>query len=308
MLKDIQVPNVNVGTDGVINKGFFTLYRLDTRLSIYLREIKQIKLDLFIARDSFVNINRLEDCEQNYFLKHSLWFSGAMTYCRCFNSGKRNLKLGKYINRLEPKLKDAHFELMKQRNKYIAHADTNEFERCEVFGVLDMEGKELIGVSNYYDKIFALNPEMIKNYEELLCKVIDLVAKEEDRRMGLLLDELSQMKIDERNVINPSQTPSIQQQSEFNHMVGYLFCEENKDYTNGLRFMNKAIQLTPNNPDLYVNRSNVYEALNDYKNYKKDLLQALETDKDHAIAKGNYQNLIKKQADNGAEPHIPKTF
>jgi len=294
----MQIPNIEVNNGEIINNGYIPIYKLNSKYSKALSEIKQVKLDLFIARDSFANINNLDDCEENYFLKQSLWFTGVMVYNRCFNSGRgRNYRLNesKHINKLEYRLRLAHSDLIDQRNKYIAHADTNTYEDSVVFGVMDISNQEILGISHQFNRIILITPTKVKEYEELVNSVIEVVVKEEDKVAELLLSELAKEHIQPDSIIQPKTLATQEQKAIFYHTVASFYCDQNSDYIKSLNYIAKAIELCPDEPKLYLDRATVYRALKDYDNQEKDLLKALQLNKHNELARKNYDAFLEER-------------
>ena len=83
VIVDWSVPGISI-TNGNLQSEYVNLLNLhNDPIARQLSEIKQIKLDLVVAKDLFINIERLEDVETSYVIKYAFWFAGSMTYCRC---------------------------------------------------------------------------------------------------------------------------------------------------------------------------------------------------------------------------------
>ncbi|MEH7331032.1 hypothetical protein V7085_26895, partial [Priestia megaterium] len=202
MLLDIPNLGVNMDEAGNLSSEYLPLLKLESYIAKQLKELKQIKMDLELSKSMFINMYRLADEEMNYILKHSLWFTACVTYNRCFSSGNgRGITLNerKYINHLDQRLIDAHKEVKSQRNQYIAHADINNYERAEVFGVLDFDSSTILGHSNFFTRTIVVNKEKSDLYVELVTRVMKRVIEEEKEKSDLLLKELETIKLDESN-------------------------------------------------------------------------------------------------------------
>jgi tetratricopeptide (TPR) repeat protein len=277
MIEDIDLLGVNINSGGISTE-FIPLLNLESLFAKQLKEIKQIKLDLELAKSSFFNINRLEDCEENYFLKHSLWFTGAITYSRCFNSGDgRGIKLNKkkYINNLPIKFIEAHDELISQRNKYFAHADVNDYEQNEVFGALDFDSNKILGISNFFSRTIALNKEKPEVYSELVTKILEQVVQLENSLTKLLLSELEKMPIEQKNIINPNSQATTEVIWQFYYLIAKKYFEK-KDFINTISFLSKAINIDQNIKELYLNRAIAYKEIGDLQKYVQDITKASE--------------------------------
>lgn len=274
MLIDFAIPGVLI-KNGNLKSEYIPLLKLeDSIFARKLKEIKQIKLDLDIARSLFININRLADCEENYFLKYSLWFSGAVMYNRCFSPGGgrgTTLNEKKYINNLEEKFILAHEEIVSQRNKYMAHADVNPYENIAVFGVLDYDVTELVAVSNFFDRVIALNKEKPDLYADLVSKIIEQVAIEEENKSKLLLQQLERITIETENVVYPDRAANKEEMAGFYYNVAMSYCVDKRDYVSGIKYFSKAIEIFPNMWELYWNRAKAYAEIGDFEMQNKDI-------------------------------------
>ncbi|MEO2075971.1 MAG: hypothetical protein ABGX20_11435 [Bacillus sp. (in: firmicutes)] len=272
MLKDILSPEVSI-ENGKLSSNLLPLIKLNSFVAKQLKEYKQIKIDLELVKSMFMNINRLADEELNYPLKYSLWFTATTAYFRCFSPGKGRgitLEARKYINHLEQKYIDAHEELLNQRHKYMAHADHNEYEAFEVFGVLDFDNTTILGHSNFFTKTIVLNKEKPELYAELVSKVIEKVSEEEDKKSDLLLKELATLQINENDIVRPlNKATNMDKAGFYSTLAQYCFMEL-KNYKAAITFLSKAIELFPNVWELYANRANAYREIGDEVNMLKD--------------------------------------
>lgn len=295
MIKEFPLPDIEFSHDReIINNNFFPICIINTSKSRELKTMKQIKLDMMIARDSFNNIKNLADCEENYFLKYSLWFTGTITYCRCFNSGYgRAFKLSKeiYINSLSDKFIEAHNELLKIRNKAFAHADKNEFENLEIIGIIDPEENKLVGITNMFNKVMLVNPPQIELYTELVNEVLKQIVIEEEQLLAALFVELTTIELDDKMIIKSLGDPDDFQLAEFYHVLSYLYCNNHEDYENGLKYIDKAIEKYTLNINYYIHRSDIMKKLGNFELQKSDLLKALSLDSKNINAKLRLEQL-----------------
>ncbi|MCU6798264.1 hypothetical protein OB236_39665 [Paenibacillus sp. WQ 127069] len=296
MLNDIEV-NIDIKGEKIINHGQLPLIVIDSPVGKRLKGLKHIKLDLFIIQGLFQSFINLEDCEENYILQHSLWFAGVTTYGRCFTEAAgRGIKLekSKYVTHLEESKVRTHDEIMEQRNKYIAHADDNNYEGFEVFGVVDPETNKLLGLTNNYHKTVAVNRESIKRYIELINEIIIQVAHDDERASSALLKQISSIQVDELRVINPF-VDNKKELSKVYAMLGTKYCLNNQDFDNGIEFLTRAINLDPEDDGPYINRANAFETIGDINNQLSDLNKAYEINPNSPNVNNNLGNFLTNQ-------------
>ena len=272
MIRDFNVPGISID-NGIVASEFCDLISLSSlSCAKKLEDIIHIKFDIQTAHELFVNITRLDDVELNYILKYSLWFTASTLYCRCFNEGRgRKFRLGEaHLKRLTEHQIEIHRAIKRQRNKYMAHADKNEFEKFVVFGIPDFEHKKLIGVSNVFTRIIIPSEDEIKKYIELTEVLLQFVASEEDAVWESLAFELEHIAIDQNALVKSKYPASIDFKAQF-------YCEaakreyENQNYSRGLELINQAIDLRPDVWEFFYNRSSIYKSLGDMSRSAEDM-------------------------------------
>jgi tetratricopeptide (TPR) repeat protein len=280
LLNDIEV-NLDIKENKVMNLGQLPLIHIDTPLGKRLKGLKNIKLDLFIVLGLFQSFINLDDCEENYILRHSLWFSGVITYGRCFTvaSGRGvRLERPRYISALDESLVKTHDEIMEQRHKYIAHADDNPYEDFEVFGVIDPIVNKVVGTTNHFSKTFNVNIESMNRYLSLVNEVIIRVAEDEERANQALNIQLASIPLDSFSLIEPSNKNNDELSITY-AVLGTRLCLEKEDYLTGIEYFNRAINLNPNEIGFYINRSKAFDAVGELRKKQEDLYKIEELTK-----------------------------
>ena len=276
MIRNFIVPGISI-TNGIIISDFCDLLPLnDSQKAKKLEALIHIKLDMQMARDLFENIIRLEDVDLNYILKYSLWFTASTLYCRCFNEGRgRKIKLNdSMLFKLNAEHQSTHSTIKKQRNKYMAHADSNIYEKFAVFGVPDFDHKRIIGISNVFIRTIVPNAEEIKRYIELTEALILLIASEEDDVRELLILELEDKIIIDDELITSTNPITSDFKAQFYFEAARLECADN-NYLIGLDLMTKAIENRPDIWEFYYNRSLIYKNLGDFIHSDEDLANSI---------------------------------
>ena len=246
VIVDWSVPGISI-TNGNLQSEYVNLLNLhNDPIARQLSEIKQIKLDLVVAKDLFINIERLEDVETNYVIKYAFWFAGSMTYCRCFNSGKgRHKRLNeKHIHKVNSSLQQIHHEITLLRNKYLAHADKNEFEHYSVFGILDFEDDTVLGISSLFDRTIVPSIDFLHSAIELIENLIYQIAEEEEKITDKLLTQLSQTNSDVNDIIRPTNPIlPVYKAQLYGDYSNRMF--EKGNYIDSLKYINLAIEAVP---------------------------------------------------------------
>ncbi|MEA4890773.1 MAG: hypothetical protein VB070_15050 [Clostridiaceae bacterium] len=265
MIVDWAIPGISIA-NGKLQSEYVKLLNLyNDPIARQLSEVKQIKLDLIVAKDLFINIERLEDVETNYVIKYAFWFAGSMTYCRCFNSGKgRNKRLSdKHIHRVNSNLQKIHHEIVLLRNKYFAHADKNEFEHYSIFGILDYDSEAVLGLSSLFDKTIVPPTDFFHSAVELIEDLIYQIAEEEEKITDKLLTHLMQTNIDVNDVIRPANPIlPVYKAQLYGDYSSHMF--EKGNYTDSLKYINLAIEAVPGIWENHHNRALIYGRLGQY--------------------------------------------
>lgn len=275
MLNDIEMgeSDISFKNGNIVSELIPILNLYKNKNAKQFSEVKQTKLDLQLAQSQFINITHLADVEDNYILKYSLWFSACVIYMRCFNrSDGREFKLNKHnnIDKLDVKYINAHKEIYKQRNTYMAHAGKNELEQMAVFAVLDFDLSKIIGLSNSFNRIFVPNDDMVITYSELTGELIKQVAEIEDELTNILMDELYNYPINKKSIIQPKINAEPNLKADFYTYVAKREYEENNNLPVVLEYITKAINELPDQWERYKDRAIINKLLGDIESYERD--------------------------------------
>lgn len=272
MIRDFNVPGISID-NGIVTSELCDLISLSSlSCAKKLEDLIHIKFDIQTAHDLFVNITRLDDVELNYILKYSLWFTASSLYCRCFNEGReREFRLGEaHLKKLTEHQIEIHRAIKRQRNKYMAHADKNEFEKFVVLGIPDFERDRIIGVSNVFTRTIIPSEVEIKKYIELTEDLLQTIASEEDAVWDSLAFELEHYVIDQNALVKSKNPASIDFKAQFYCEAAKRECE-NQNFTRGLELINQAIDLRPDVWEFFYNRSSIYKSLGDMSRFAEDM-------------------------------------
>ena len=275
MLNDINLGKSDISLEnGILVSELIPILALNNNENAKkLIEVKQTKLDLQLAQSQFINITRLADVEDNYILKYSLWFSACVIYMRCFNrSTGREFKLNKHnnINKLGTKYINAHQEIYEQRNTYMAHAGENELEQMSVFAVLDFDLSKIIGISNFFNRIFVPNNDSVITFSELTGELIKQVAEKEEELTINLKKELNTYAINEKFIIHTKNIAEPNFKADFYTYLAKREYEENNNLTVALEYITEAINERPDLWELYNNRAIINKLLGDVESFERD--------------------------------------
>lgn len=143
---------ISISKSGIISYGYHYKIKLskpcktfviDTaasrELSMFCLIEKDIRDALSFA-DKYQNIlDNKKNTEINILL-NALFIATVINYGRCFKKSKARHKLIA-DDAISDKNKDAHSELIRIRDKYVAHADYTDYESCKCILVLTQEMK-----------------------------------------------------------------------------------------------------------------------------------------------------------------------
>lgn len=181
-------------------KGFLAHFFTASDLE-FVKELIHQLIDLRIkdnADDHFV--------EKNFHLKRSLFTTAIVTYMRCFNSPKGKLqKLD--IKHLLKKLPDdlvfngkfmkerllgLHERIAFLRNKYIAHADDNDFETVGTYMTLNYNGKNLeYSLNGIYLATYNFDEEEMQNWIFLISFYIKYLVEKQNELTDAFFKSIS---------------------------------------------------------------------------------------------------------------------
>ena len=133
-----------------------------------LESLALIRNDLNCALESFKHIEYLTSNSGSDLVKRSLLFAGIISYAKPFSEGRgRIVRLKKRdVFKSNNEFEIVHNQLIKIRNKYVAHGDKSSFESAIIRVALSPEPEERKVIDLYHIVLSTsgLSPEIITNY------------------------------------------------------------------------------------------------------------------------------------------------
>lgn len=134
-------------------------------------------------------------------ISRGLLFSSIVSYAKCFAQARgRVVRLEKeHVFEGEAELLKTHNQVLKMRNKFVAHGDKSEFEHVMVRIALTPEpfSKEVLTPYSLVASVASLSKDTIKDYIKMASYVGSFIELKIDKLNDFLKTELALMDLDE---------------------------------------------------------------------------------------------------------------
>jgi len=140
-----------------------------------------IRNDLNCALESFKFINEVQFGDQSETIKRSLLFAAIISYAKPFSEGRgRVCRLRKDdVFSGKGEYKSIHNQIIKLRNKYVAHGDKTKLEQAMIRVALspNTDQKEVLDIYHMVVSTAGLETNTIENYVAVTGYVLDFVKE-----------------------------------------------------------------------------------------------------------------------------------
>lgn len=183
----------------------------DIKFVKQLNAYNSILADLNYSKECIIELKNRKDKERENnterIIIKSLFTSSIISYARCFNSSKKDGRISIDFNSIKKYLaKDKgigfkelfpfHQYLIKLRNKFIAHADKNDYESERLYVEYNYDGEYLNYNFNSYElKMNSFDEIQMKNFLVIIETLLIIVNDKKDILLPKLKEEIGDKKL-----------------------------------------------------------------------------------------------------------------